>query len=133
MDADNISVITLGIISLEPGSKAGKPITLFFLCKVYITMTHTDKIDKEVLYIQEKLVMDQTFTNNSLSPIVVYASFEDLVNNHNQIVVPVQGIMTYKGPYNVQPAVYTFIHNRIQVLISQAILYDALRAQLKHM
>jgi len=92
-------------------------------------MSH--KIEKEHTYVQDNLILDQTFTNNSNSPIIMYASFDDLVNNLHQIAIPVHGVMTYKGSYNDQYAVYKFIYNEQELLISLGTLYSALRAQKK--
>ena len=61
--------------------------------------------------------------------VTVYATYNDLTNNINQINVPIDSVMIYNGSYS-EPAVYNFTYNKQPVLISQSSLYNILKGQM---
>jgi hypothetical protein len=93
-------------------------------------------IQKEQAFIQGRLVIGQNLVVQKLGKVTVYTSYDDLINNTNKITVPVNGVLTYNGPYSQvvekrsfsdQPAVYSFNYNNQPALIPQGNLYTMLQ------
>jgi len=83
-------------------------------------------IQKEKAFILGKLVIGQNLVVQKLGKVSVYSTYDDLINNTNKIVVPINGVLTYNGPYD-QPAVYSFNYNNQPALIPQGNLYMMLQ------
>jgi len=83
-------------------------------------------IQKEQAFIQGRLTIGQNLIVQKLGKVIVYTTYNDLVNNTNKIVVPINGVLNYNGPYS-QPAVYSFNYNNQQALIPQGNLYTMLQ------
>lgn len=83
-------------------------------------------IQKEQAFIKGRLVIGQNLVVQKLGKVIVYTSYNDLINNTNKITVPINGVLTYNGPYS-QPAVYSFNYNNQPALIPQGNLYTMLQ------
>lgn len=83
-------------------------------------------IQKEQTFIQSRLTIGKNLIVQKLGKVNVYTTYNDLVNNTNKITVPVNGVLTYNGPYS-QPAVYSFTYNNQPALIAQGYLYTMLQ------
>ena len=81
---------------------------------------------KKQAFIIGILIVGQKLIVQRMGQVTVYTTYNDLVNDTNQINVPVNGIMTYSGPYT-EPAVYNFTYNNQPALVSQGNLYTLLK------
>ena len=85
-----------------------------------------NEIQKEQAFIQGRLVIGQILVVQKLGKVNIYNTYDDLINNTNKITVPINGALTYNGPYS-QPAVYSFNYNNQPALIPQENLYTMLQ------
>lgn len=81
---------------------------------------------KKQAFIIGRLTVGQNLIVQRMGQVSVYTTYDDLINNTNQINVPVNGVLTYNGPYS-QPAVYSFNYNNQPALIPQENLYTMLQ------
>ena len=81
---------------------------------------------KKHTFIIERLTVGQNLIVQRIGQVSIYTTYNDLVNNTNQINIPVNGVLTYNGPYS-QPAVYSFNYNNQPALISQGNLNTMLQ------
>ena len=81
---------------------------------------------KKQAFIIGRLTVGQNLIVQRMGQVSVYTTYDDLINNTNQINIPVNGVLNYNGPYT-QPAVYKFTYNNQPALVSQGNLYTLLK------
>jgi len=97
---------------------------------------------KEQSFILGRLTIGQNLVVQKFGKVSVYNTYDDLINNTNKIVVPVNSVLNYNGPYSQTPpvaklpselsfydqsAVYSFTYKNKPALIPQSNLYTMLQ------